>query len=580
MNRCCATVTPKPPTPQIKTRRIAPEFPSHDIFARLLAAREVSQASHDDRALQQLLAPELMLGLSDAAKLLANAQGRVTVVADYDCDGATAAALAVRGLRALRPDLLVDFMVPDRQQDGYGLSDSIVHKIIAKYGDLGEHTLLTVDNGIASIAGVQLAISHGLQVIVTDHHLPMEQMPAAHAIVNPNQHGCEFPSKALAGVGVVFYVLIALRAQLRLQGASSANINLLQFADLVALGTVADVVPLDRNNRLLVEAGLQRIRSGKALPGIRALLTCAGRNAALLKASDLAFYIGPRINAAGRLQDMAQGIACLLADEEQQATLLAESLEGVNQLRRERQAQAVDQAITALPRFPTAAVLVAFDPLWHEGLVGLVAGRLKETYQRPAFAFAPALNASMLKGSGRSIPGLHLRDMLDFVSKQAPEVLVSFGGHAMAAGLTLHANQLPRFEECIDAAAQFYLRTAEPGSDPLHPVLWTDGSLVAHMQSATSLLALALQIEQQIWGQGFPEPVFDDEFDVIRTELLGEKHLRMEVRFTKVPKLVLKAMHFFSTDSPPAKARMLYRLSVNRWNGKSNVELQITNVIN
>jgi single-stranded-DNA-specific exonuclease len=321
------------------------------------------------------------------------------------------------------------------------------------------------------------------------------------------------------------------------------------------------------------------MRSGKAVPGIRALLHCAGRNAALIKASDLAFYIGPRINAAGRLQHMALGIDCLLAEDDEIATQLAQSLEEVNTLRKERQAQAVEQAIAVTPRFPSAPVLIAFDPEWHEGIVGLVAGRLKEAYHRPAFAFAPALTSTLLKGSGRSVPGLHLRDMLDFVSKQAPEVFVSFGGHAMAAGVTIHAEHLDRFENCVDAAARHFLVLGEPGADPLNPIVWTDGSSLGPRESPSNLLELAAQIEQQVWGQGFPEPLFDDEFDVLQCELLGNKHMKMAVRFAARPSLVVKAMRFFSTDAPPAKARMLYRLSVNRWNGKSNVELQITHVI-
>jgi single-stranded-DNA-specific exonuclease len=567
------------PAAQIFRRLLPQDFPLNgDVFSALMVARHApAQASAG--GLEQLLPTSDMLGLDQAARLLSEIQGRVTVVADYDCDGATAAALAIRGLRALRPELEVDFVVPDRQQDGYGLSESIVTKILNQYPSKQEHCLLTVDNGIASLAGVQLAVAHGLRVIITDHHLPAEQLPPADAIVNPNQLGCKFASKALAGVGVMFYLLIALRAQLRATGSVNAKVNLLQFSDLVALGTVADLVPLDGNNRMLVEAGLQLLRTGRGNPGIQALIRSSGRAADTLRASDLGFYIGPRINAAGRLLHMKQGIECLLAQDQEQAQSMAQSLEAVNTQRKQKQGDAIDQAISVLPQETQAAVLVAYDPHWHEGIVGLVAGKLKEQYQRPAFAFAHALNPALLKGSGRSVSGLHLRDMLDYVSKKAPNLLLTFGGHAMAAGLSIAASDLERFQQEIDTATEHFLRIAEPGSDPLSPKIWTDGGLRERLKSESDLLRLALQIERQTWGQGFAEPLFDDTFDILRTEILGEKHMRVQLRLADSDLPPLRAIRFFSTETLPPRARLLYHLTVNRWNGKLNAELQINSLI-
>ncbi|CAG0124268.1 partial Single-stranded-DNA-specific exonuclease RecJ, partial [Rhodocyclaceae bacterium] len=485
-----------------------------------------------------------------------------------DADGATACAVGLRGLRAF--GACVDFIVPNRFEYGYGLTPEIVRLAAEAQPDI----LLTVDNGIASVEGVTEANRLGMQVLVTDHHLPGDTLPDALCIVNPNQPGCVFPSKNLAGVGVMFYVLLALRAELRARGAfaEQAEPNLGNLLDLVALGTVADVVKLDENNRILVQQGLQRIRAGRACAGINALLQAARRPAAKASAYELGFIAGPRLNAAGRLEDMSLGIRCLLSDDPAEATEIAAKLDALNQERRSIEADMQQAALAALEHVNPAdsASLAMFDETWHQGVIGILASRLKDRYHRPVIAFARAQSGE-LKGSGRSIPGLHLRDALDLMSKRHPHLLQKFGGHAMAAGVSIREEHFDEFCSAFESIAQSLLSPAD-----LTRAIETDGQLAPVEFS----LEIARSLDRQVWGQGFPQPLFEGEFTVQSQRVVGEKHLKLALRPNSgqelsAPHATFDAIHFFSIDPVPKSIRAAYSLGINEYNGSISLQLII-----
>ena len=538
------------------------------VMARLMAARGVCAPDELATDLAGLLAPEGMLGLEQAATLLAGAQqaGRsVLVVADYDCDGATACAVAVRGLRAL--GLRVDYLVPNRFEHGYGLTPAIVD-LAAAHPRLGKPSLIvTVDNGIASVEGVARANELDIEVLVTDHHLPGDRLPDAAAIVDPNQHGCPFASKHLAGVGVMFYLLLALRARMRGTGAFADREEpaLQSLLDLVALGTVADLVRLDRNNRLLVAAGLRRIRAGRAHAGVAALFEAAGRDPRRANCSDLGFALGPRINAAGRLADISMGVECLLTDDRDRAHELAGQLDAINRERRDIETRMREEALADADELPAASLsIVVFRDAWHEGVIGLVASRLKDRHHRPVIAFArSAADATLLRGSGRSIAGVHLRDLLDLVSKRHPGLILRFGGHAMAAGLTLSASDIDRFTAALESAI------ADFADDTVfEPSLLTDGPLAADELD----LRLVDEIERTVWGQGFPAPMFSDVAKVLSQRIVKDRHLKLELRMQG---LRFSGIAFGRTDPLPPVARIAYRVARNDYRGIAEIELLI-----
>ena len=542
----------------------------HPLLARLYAGRGVSDARELDTGLGHLLSPTGLKGLEQAAGLLADAiaaQRRICVVADYDCDGATACAVALRGLALLGAQQL-NFIVPDRVVDGYGLTPAIAQRV----HDSGAQLLITVDNGIASVEGVAHAQQLGLQVLVTDHHLPGATLPSADALVNPNQPGCEFQSKHLAGVGVMFYVLLGLRAELRARGVFSkaTEPRLDGLLPLVALGTVADVVTLDANNRRLVAQGLQRMHRGQLPAGMSALLQVAGRTLAQVNSQDLGFALGPRINAAGRLSDMRLGIECLRTDDAALALTLAQQLDDINRERRSletgmrEQALLIADALMDTEEEPPPALCV-FDEDFHEGVIGIVAGRLKDLHYRPCFVFAPSESdgQAVLKGSGRSIAGFHLRDALDAVVKRHPGLLLRFGGHAMAAGCTLLPDDLPTFETAMQHIASQWLDAAT-----LAQSLCTDGSLPAsHLRPD-----VALELQQQVWGQGFAAPVFQDKVQVISQRIVGDKHLWLKL---KLHDQAIDGIWFNHTTPLPTQAEVAYRLALDHWQGQGKLQLQV-----
>ena len=540
----------------------------HPLLARLYAARGIEDRAELDYDLKALIPPSELKGISEAAELLADAieaEANILVIGDYDCDGATATAVGVRALRLF--GARVDFLVPNRFEFGYGLSPEIVDLAATMSPDL----IVTVDNGIASIEGVDRAREKGISTVITDHHLPGESLPEADAIVNPNQPGCPFPSKNIAGVGVMFYVMLALRATLRERGvfAGRTEPNLGSLLDLVALGTIADVVALDRNNRILVAQGLKRIRDGKAQAGIRALFKATSREIPRASSFDLGFLIGPRINAAGRLSDMSIGIRCLLTDDSSEALALAQQLDSLNRERREIEAGMQEQAAALLekmdPDSPEPAIAL-FDESWHQGVVGILASRIKERLHRPVFALARTDEDNahgLLRGSGRSIPGLHLRDALDLVAKRQPGVLKKFGGHAMAAGVTIAEADLPRFREALSAAVRELAGAAD-----LTRTLETDGGL----ESGYFSLDVARLLQDEIWGQGFPPPLFDDTFKVENQRLLKDTHLKLRLRKGDT---VIDALRFNSTESAPEMAKVAYRLQVNEFNGVTSPQLVV-----
>ena len=549
----------------------------HPVLRRVYAARSVVSSAELDYSLGQLLPPTQLGGLSGAAGLLQAAvtQGqRIVVVGDFDADGATSCALCLRALRVMGATD-VHYLVPNRFEYGYGLTPEIV----AVAARLQPNLVVTVDNGISSIAGVATARQLGMRVLVTDHHLPAEQLPEADAIVNPNLPGDTFPSKSLAGVGVAFYVMLALRARLREQGwfaeQQLPEPNLAQFLDLVALGTVADVVPLDHNNRILVQQGLQRMRAGHCVPGIRALLEASGRNLSSCVATDLGFAVGPRLNAAGRLDDMSVGIECLLTDDPAVAREMATQLDALNRDRREiesdMQAQAM-QAIAALDldedRLPVGLCL--FDPDWHQGVIGILAARIKENFHRPVVAFARS-SAGELKGSARSVPGLHIRDALDAVATRHPGLVGRFGGHAMAAGLTLAEGDYPAFAQAFDAEVARHL-----SRDDLSTVIYSDGELA---ESELSLDTAQLLRDASPWGQGFPAPLFDGNFDIVGQRVVGQRHLKLTLQPVG-GKRQIDAIAFNTAALPPGcrHAHLAYRLDVNEFRGLVSPQLMVEHI--
>ena len=543
-------------------RRALMEAGVHPLLARIYAARRIRSAAELKYDSASLVSPKFLKSIGDAAALLADAierKKRLLIVADYDADGATACAVGLRALRMF--GATVDYLVPDRFKLGYGLSAELVELAAQRKPDL----LITVDNGIASVEGVARASALGIATLITDHHLPGPQLPAAACIVNPNQPGCDFPSKALAGVGVMFYVMLALRGELRQRGFfREKEPNLGCLTDLVALGTVADVVPLDANNRNLVSQGLKRLRAGRGQPGVMALLRAAGRRLDEASSFDLGFVAGPRLNAAGRLADMSVGIECLVADDEARAANLAQQLDRLNVERRSIEAGMLQQALELLKRLPSGNSTF-FDPDWHQGVVGILASRLKDRTHRPVVCFARGEEGgrAVLRGSGRSIPGLHLRDCLDLVSKRSPGLIARFGGHAMAAGLTIAQADYARFAAAFEAAvderlpAEARLRTVE-----------TDGAL----DPAHCTLEVARMLEGGIWGQGFPQPVFCDNFAVESQRVVGERHLKL--RLVKDGRRY-EAMRFGALEPLPPEVRAAYRLAVNEFNGLKNIQFTV-----
>ena len=531
------------------------------LLARIYAARGILNPAQLDTDIKHLLPFSLLKNAETMASLLADAiadKKKLLIVADYDADGATACTVGMRGLSAL--GARVEFIVPNRFEYGYGLTPEIVRLAKRSEPDI----LLTVDNGIASVEGVAEATRLGMQVLVTDHHLPGEALPDALCIVNPNQPGCGFPSKNLAGVGVMFYVLMALRAEMRKRGAftDQTEPNLGNLLDLVALGTVADVVKLDDNNRILVQQGLQRIRRGRSCAGIQALLRVARRPVAQATSYELGFIVGPRLNAAGRLEDMALGIRCLLTDDAAEANDIAAKLDALNHERRSIEADMQDSALATLNAFnpEDGFSLSLFNEDWHQGVIGILASRLKDKFHRPVIAFARSQTGE-LKGSGRSIAGLHLRDALDLVSKRQPHLILKFGGHAMAAGLSIREEHLHDFRLAFESVAQELL-----DADALVKTVSTDGVLEANEFS----LDIARDLQHQVWGQGFPEPLFEGDFRVQTQRVVGEKHLKLKL---SSPAGSFDAIRFFSAEPAPDNIHAVYSLSVNEYNGNASLQL-------
>lgn len=537
----------------------------HPLLARIYAARGIQKSTQLDATLENLLPFGALLHCETMAGLLADAiaaRKRLLIVADYDADGATACAVGLRGLRAFGAD--VGYLVPNRFEYGYGLTPEIVRLAATQ----NPAVLITVDNGIASVEGVREAAKLGIEVLVTDHHLPGDELPAAACIVNPNQHGCGFPSKHLAGVGVMFYVLVALRAELRKRNAFAgrAEPNLAELLDLVALGTVADVVRLDDNNRILVHQGLRRIRAGRACPGIEALLRVAGRDPSRVSTYDLGFAVGPRLNAAGRLTDMTVGIECLLAKDALRATELAKQLDTLNRERREIEAGMQDTALALLDRVDVAdaCTVSLYDESWHQGVIGILAARLRERFHRPAIAFAPAGDGEA-KGSGRSIPGLHLRDALDLVTKRHPGLIRRFGGHAAAAGLSIGRDDVGAFTKAFEDVVRSLI-----GPSDLERVVEVDGNL----REVQIDLPLAQALDDGIWGQGFLAPSFCDEVEVAEQRVVGGRHLKLKLR-TAGTNGTLNGILFGQEEPLPTRIRAVYRVQVNEFNSTRSVQLLV-----
>jgi single-stranded-DNA-specific exonuclease len=536
----------------------------HPVLARLYAARGLTDPKELSSELAAMIPPSGLLHIDAAAVFLADSIGarkRMVIVADYDCDGATACAVALRGLRAMGAD--IDFIVPNRFEYGYGLTPEIVELTAReKQPDI----IITVDNGIASIDGVAEANRRGIEVVVTDHHLPADTLPAARVIVNPNQPECGFPSKHIAGVGVMFYVLLALRAELRKRGVFDAQTQpkLDNLLDLVALGTVADVVKLDANNRILVAQGLKRMRAGRMHAGVAALFRVAGREPRSANPFDLGFALGPRLNAAGRLEDMSLGIECLVTDDEDRAWQLAQQLNEINLKRREIEADMQDAALLHLDAFEPAesSTICVFDDSWHQGVIGIVASRLKEKFYRPTITFAPGADG-WIKGSGRSIPGFHLRDALDLVYKKAPSLIDKFGGHAMAAGLTLRADAFDAFAKAFEEVGRVWLSKQQ-----LERVVETDGPLEDAYYTTNFIELMA----GQVWGQGFAPPVFCDDFRVVSQRILKERHLKLLLEKNGAR---YDAIWFGHTDALGDRAKVAFRLDANEYNGVTKVQLLV-----
>ncbi|GGI17756.1 single-stranded-DNA-specific exonuclease RecJ [Oxalicibacterium faecigallinarum] len=536
----------------------------HPVMARIFAARGLQDQRELQSELNALIPPPGLLHIDAAAVYLADAIAagkKMVIVADYDCDGATACAVGLRGLRAM--GATIDYIVPNRFEYGYGLTPEIVALAIR---EKSPDIIVTVDNGIASIDGVEEANRRGIDVVVTDHHLPGDTLPAARVIVNPNQPNCGFPSKNLAGVGVMFYVLLALRAEMRKRGIFDATTQpkLDSLLDLVALGTVADVVKLDANNRILVAQGLKRMRAGRMHEGVAALFRAASREARKASPFDLGFALGPRLNAAGRLADMSLGIECLTTDDPGRAWQIAQQLDEINRERRTIEADMQETALTLLDSFnpQNKTTISVFDAGWHQGVIGIVASRLKDKFYRPTITFADA-GDGWIKGSGRSIAGFHLRDALDLVSKHAPTLIDKFGGHAMAAGLTIRADAFDAFSDAFETVGRDWL-----DDNQLERVLETDGSL----ESAYFTTQFIELINNQVWGQGFAPPVFCDEFRVVNQRILKERHLKLTLEKDGHQ---FDAIWFGNSTSLPGHARVAYRLDANEFNGRTRVQLLV-----
>ena len=561
--------------PQAAENRLPPDL--HPVLRRIYACRGVEDGQALNLGLDALLPVELMTGADEAAQIIAGymeKDGRILVIGDFDCDGATSTALSVLALRAMGARQ-VDYLVPNRFEYGYGLTPEIVALAARSKPDL----IITVDNGVSSVEGVAAANALGMEVIVTDHHLPGEQLPAAAALVNPNLPDSRFPAKSTAGVGVIFYVLLALRSLLREKAwfENRREPNMADYLDLLALGTVADVVPLEHNNRILVSQGLARIRAGRCRPGISALLEVAGRSQHRVQASDLGFAVGPRLNAAGRLDDMSIGIECLLADDSLEARQLAVQLDTLNRNRRTIEDDMRQQAEEMLTRVPVKEGdlplgLCLYDESWHQGVIGILASRIKERHHRPVIAFAPG-DEGEIKGSARSIPGVHIRDVLDEVNARFPGLVPKFGGHAMAAGLTLESGKLDAFRHAFNEVLQ-----ARLGDRDLKPVIESDGEIAPEdmRMELASLLA-----EGGPWGQGFPEPLFHGEFDVVQQRLLKDRHWKLVVQPAGGAQ-VIDAIGFNLADEMPGplpeRVLMAYQLDINEFRGNVNLQLRIAHL--
>ncbi len=551
------------------------------LLARVYASRGVTSAEELNHSLERLLPFHQLKGIDEAVTLLTEAlaqQWRILVVGDFDADGATSTTVAVKALRLLGAGE-VDFLVPNRFEYGYGLTPEIVTVAAGREPDL----IVTVDNGISSINGVAAAQQAGIKVLVTDHHLPGDVLPAAEAIVNPNQPDDSFPCKNLAGVGVIFYTMLALRSRLREQGWFERQgirmPNLASLLDLVALGTVADVVPLDHNNRILVAQGLARIRAGQASAGIQALCEASKRDTSRLVSSDLGFGLGPRLNAAGRMEDMTIGINCLLSENLDEARRLAVRLEELNHERRTVEGDMRDEALAEVERLhldEDASLPFGFclyNASWHEGVIGILASRIKDRLHRPVIVFTDAANGD-IKGSARSVKGVHIRDALDAVAAAHPELLKKFGGHAMAAGLTIHADALEPFRQAFDTEVRRHLNEEE-----LRGTLLSDGGLAA--EEASMGLAARLRSETP-WGQGFVEPLFDGWFEVESSRIVGERHLKMQLRWAESDRLVDAIA--FNVEEPllemrPQQVQIAYRLDINEWRGNRNLQLLVDTIV-
>jgi single-stranded-DNA-specific exonuclease len=572
----------------LKTKTIQRRTPRADsvlqnempaVLRRVYANRNIADQSELDYSVQGLLPFELLKGIKAAAEIVARAimeQQHIMIVGDYDADGATSTTLVMRALRALGSSHC-SYLVPNRFEFGYGLTPAIVEVAHTRQPDL----IITVDNGISSIEGVKTAQAHNIAVVITDHHLAGNELPPAEAIVNPNQPGCEFPEKSIAGVGVAFYLMLATRAALREHhwfDQTRAEPNMASLLDLVALGTVADVVPLEKNNRLMVQLGLQRIRKRHCSAGIQALMEVAGKDIAQCSSADFGFFVAPRLNAAGRLEDMSAGIECLLTDNHDAALSMAAQLHALNQDRRQietemlnRAMKHLDELIVSLNENDLPLGLCLYDSHWHQGVVGLLASRIKDRFHRPVLAFADASNGAgedEIKGSARSIPGLHIRDVLDSVATLNPGLIDKFGGHAMAAGLSLKKSNYERFKQAFEAAVASQL-----SEDALENIIYTDGNIDTDEMTLETAAALRLAGP---WGQQFPEPVFDDVFEIINWRIVGEKHLKLELRRAEATQ-VYDAIAFNHTNSdlPAGKTqiRAVYRMDVNEFRGVRKLQL-------
>jgi len=570
--------------PVIKRRILSEEIdlPNdiHPVLKRIYAARDIKSVDDLNYSLQTLLPFESLSNIQKAVALLANAikkNKRILIVADFDADGATSCVVGLQGLRQMGATDVV-YVVPNRFEFGYGLSPEIVDVAAEMQPDL----IVTVDNGISSVEGVQRARDKGIDVLITDHHLPGKELPNANAIVNPNQPGDKFPSKMLAGVGVMFYILVALRAHFREQNwfheQKLTEPNLAELLDLVALGTVADVVPMDRNNRLLVSQGLARIRSGKCRPGIKALLLAANRTMERVTAQDMGFSVGPRLNAAGRLSDMSLGIECLLSDDEMQAKNMALRLDELNKERREIQDEMQEQALIDITELDLDEAempfgVCLFNEDWHQGVIGILASKIKDKLHRPVIAFAKDKDG-FIKGSARSISCVHIRDVLDTIAGQHPGLIDKFGGHAMAAGLSIKESGFEAFKLAFDQVLKGFVT-----ADDLNGSLYSDGELTANEIS----FGLANDIQKAgPWGQGFPEPQFDGEFELVESRIVGEKHLKLQLRAHAKGKII-DAIAFNFTDEAwskkPERVHTVYRLDINEFRGRRQLQLMIENII-